>query len=109
MGPVNWYFICFHSELKLPIAYEDQIFHMLEYRREELSLITRVAIRDDGHQIRQLTKQAATASDLTTVLTRDMCKDSKFIKIITFLALLYAPASLAAVSWLSLDMFLSRH
>ena len=74
---------------------------MLKHRREEISLTTSVAICNDGHQIRQLAEQTATASNFMTDLTREMHKDSKFIKIITFLALLYAPASLAAVSSLS--------
>ena len=71
---------------------------MLEYRREEISLTTSIAIRNDSHQIKQLTEQTVTAGDVTTNLTRDMRNDSKFIKILTFLALLYTPASLAAVS-----------
>lgn len=81
---------------------------MLEYRREEINLMTSVAIRNDGHQIKQLTEQTATASDLMTSLTREMRSDSKFIKTITFLALLYTPASLAAVSRLSSDKLLNR-
>ena len=71
---------------------------MLEYRREEIGLSTNKAIRDDGHHIKRLTEQTATASDLVVDLTKEMRNDSKFIKIITFLALLYAPASLVAVS-----------
>ncbi|ERF72672.1 hypothetical protein EPUS_09491 [Endocarpon pusillum Z07020] len=68
-----------------------------KHRHEEISLTTSVAIRNDGSQIRKLTEQATTASNLMTGLTRKMRNDSKFMKIITFLALLYAPASLAAV------------
>ena len=71
---------------------------MLEYRREEIGLTTGEAIRNDGYHIKRLTEQTAAASDLMAGLTKEMRADSKFIKMITFLALLYAPASLAAVS-----------
>lgn len=71
---------------------------MLEYRREEIGLITGEAIRNDGHHIKRLTEQTAAASDLMADLTKEMRNDSKFIKMITFLALLYVPASLVAVS-----------
>lgn len=73
---------------------------MLEYRREEIGLATNKAIREDGHHIKRLTEQTAAASDLMAILTKEMRNDSKFTKMITFLALLYAPASLAAVSQL---------
>lgn len=77
---------------------------MLEHRREEISLTTSAAIQIDGHQIRQLTERTATAGDSMMSLTREMGNDSKVIKIITFLALLYTPASLVAVSsWPSSD------
>ena len=71
---------------------------MLEYRREEIGLTTGEAIRNDGNHIKRLTEQTAAASDLMAGLTKEMRNDSKFIKMITFIALLYAPASLAAVS-----------
>ncbi|MCJ1436520.1 hypothetical protein MMC27_005899 [Xylographa pallens] len=74
------------------------IFHILAYRHEETSLATSTAICNNGDQIKKLTEQAATESDLMIVLTRGMHNDSKLIKILTFLALLYTPASLAAVS-----------
>ena len=81
----------------LHVAEPCQIFHILEYRRGEMTLTANVAIRNDGHQIKQLTQQTVTAGDLMTSLTGEMRNDSKFIKILTFLALLYTPASLAAV------------
>ena len=71
---------------------------MLEYRREEVGLTTGEATRSESHQIKVLAEQTAATSDLIADLTKEMLNDSRFIKIITFLALLYAPASLAAVS-----------
>ena len=71
---------------------------MLEYRHEAIALSTNRAIRDDGSHVKRLTEQMADASDTMADLTRELRKDSKFIRTITFLALLYAPASLAAVS-----------
>ena len=85
-------------ETELDMAYGCQIFHMLEYRHGETSLATNAAICDNGNQIKKLTEQAATESDLMIVLTKGMHNDAKFIKMLTFLALLYTPASLAAVS-----------
>ena len=97
MGPVGWYFALARAKSRL-VTYQYQLFHMLQHRREEISLKTNVAICNDGHQIRQLAEQATTANNFVTDLTKEMHTDSKFIKIITFLTLLYAPASLAAVS-----------
>ena len=75
------------------------MFHILEYRYGERSLTTSLAIHTDGHQVKQLTERAVSESDIIRTLTRDMHDDSRFIKILTFLAFLYTPASLAAVSW----------
>ncbi len=71
---------------------------MLEHRREEIGLTTSETIRNDDHHIKRLTKQTTAASDLMTDLTKKMRNDSKFIKMITFLTLLYASASLTVIS-----------
>jgi len=71
---------------------------MLEYRNDELSIRTNTAIKTNGDQLRTITEHAAAANDSMTTLTTDIHSDSKFIKILTFIAMLYTPASLIAVS-----------
>jgi len=72
------------------------IFHILEYRRDEKSIETSLSIKDNGDQIKRLTEHTLVQSSLITQFTREMHEDSKFVKIVTFLALLYTPASLIA-------------
>jgi hypothetical protein len=71
---------------------------MLEYRNDELSIRTNTAIQNNGEQLRTITEHAVAANDSITRLTTDIQKDSKFIKILTLIAMLYTPASLMAVS-----------
>jgi len=71
---------------------------MLEYRHDELKIRTNNSIHSSGEQLRRITEHAVTGNDFMTRLTADIHKDSKFIKIITFIALLYTPVSLIAVS-----------
>jgi hypothetical protein len=75
-----------------------QLFQMLEYRNDELSIRTNTAIKSNGEQLRTITEHAVAASDSMTTLTTDIHNDSKFIKILTLIAMLYTPASLMAVS-----------
>ena len=44
-----------------------------------------------------LTEHAVTESVFMTTMTKEIQKDSKFIKLLTFIAILYSPASLMAV------------
>ena len=71
---------------------------MLEYRHEESNLATTRAIQVNEDQIKRLAEQAATGNELMLTLTEGMRADSRTVKVFTLLALLYAPASLAAVS-----------
>jgi hypothetical protein len=71
---------------------------MLEHRNDELSIRTSTEIKNNGIQLRTITEHAAASNDSMTTLTNDIHSDSKFIKTLTFLAMLYIPASLVAVS-----------
>jgi len=71
---------------------------MLEYRNDQMSIRTSTEIKNNGIQLRTITEHAATSNDAMTTLTTDIHSDSKFIKILTFIAMLYTPASLVAVS-----------
>ena len=57
-----------------------------------------MAIQNNGQQLRAITEHAVTANESMAKMTTDIQNDSKFIKILTFIALLYMPASLMAVS-----------
>ena len=71
---------------------------MLEYRNDELNIWTNTSIRNNGDQLRAITEQAVARNDFMATLTTDIHTDSKFIKTLTFIAMLYAPVSLIAVS-----------
>jgi hypothetical protein len=73
---------------------------MLEYRNDELKIRMNAAIRDNGDQLRALTEQVVAENDSMKYLTQELYDDSKLIKILTFIAILYTPASLIAVSTL---------
>lgn len=75
-----------------------QLFQMLEYRNDELSIRTNTAVKNNAEQLKTITEQAVAANDSMTTLTADINNDSKFIKILTLIAVLYTPASLIAVS-----------
>jgi hypothetical protein len=71
---------------------------MLEYRNDELNIRTNTSIQNNGDQLREITEQAFARNDLMATLTTDIHTDSKSIKTLTFIAMIYTPISLMAVS-----------
>jgi len=71
---------------------------LLEYRNDESNIQTNIAIKFNGERLGMITEQSMATNEAMTHLTRDLHKDSKFIKVLTFIAILYTPASLVAVS-----------
>lgn len=74
-----------------------QLFQVLEYRNDELQIQTSRAIQYNGDQLKALSQAASAENGFMTRLTYEIQNDSKFIKILTTIAMLYAPASLMAV------------
>ncbi|CAF9925242.1 hypothetical protein IMSHALPRED_006421 [Imshaugia aleurites] len=73
------------------------LFQILEYRNDELQIQTNKAIQYNGDQLKALTQAASADNGFMTKLTYEIQNDSKFIKILTTIAMFYAPASLIAV------------
>jgi hypothetical protein len=73
------------------------MFEILSYRNCESSIRTAVATQLDAQQVKVLTGKLVSESDSMQKITNEMRKDSRFIKILTFITMLYAPTSLAAV------------
>ena len=76
-----------------------QLFQILEYRNDELQIQTNKAIQYNGDQLKALTQAASADNGFMTKLTYEIQNDSKFIKILTTIAMFYAPASLIAVGY----------
>ena len=76
----------------------EKLFEILHYRNHELQLQINTAAEASGKQLTVLTEQARAENESMTRLTADIQNDSNFIKLLTFLTVLYAPASLVAVS-----------
>jgi hypothetical protein len=58
-----------------------------------------VEIKNNGEQLRIITEHSMETNESMTHLTTDIHNDSKFVKVLTFIAVLYTPASLVAVSY----------
>jgi hypothetical protein len=58
-----------------------------------------VEIKNNGEQLRIMTEHSMETNESMTHLTTDIHNDSKFVKVLTFIAVLYTPASLVAVSY----------
>jgi hypothetical protein len=58
-----------------------------------------VEIKNNGEQLRIMTEHSMEINESMTHLTTDIHNDSKFVKVLTFIAVLYTPASLVAVSY----------
>jgi hypothetical protein len=58
---------------------------------------TNEGIRDNGEVMKQLTIAANSENEVLGYLAKESHRDSRFVKILTFVALLYLPASLIAV------------
>ncbi|KAL8677818.1 MAG: hypothetical protein Q9186_005798 [Xanthomendoza sp. 1 TL-2023] len=76
---------------------QNLLFEILRYRNHEVQIRTNTAIEANGTILRALTGQARAESGFITRLTADINNDSKFIKLLTFLTLMYTPASLVAL------------
>jgi hypothetical protein len=63
-------------------------------------------IKNNGHQLRTLAENSIATNDAMTTMTADIHSDSKFIKVLTFITVLYTPASLIAVSQLQFPRYL---
>lgn len=72
------------------------LFQILEYRNDELQIQTTRAIQYNGDQLKALTQAASADNRVMTTLTCEIQNDSKFIKILTTIAMFYTPASLMA-------------
>ena len=59
---------------------------------------TNEGIYKNGEVVTRLTMTARTETEAINRLTKESLRDSRFIKILTFIALLYLPASLIAVA-----------
>lgn len=79
-----------------------KIFQILSFRNTELAISTNIAIRGSGEQLTVLTGRIANENGSMRQITTEMHGDSKFIKALTLIAVLYTPASLVAVSTLCL-------
>lgn len=73
---------------------------MLAYRNDESTIQTNLAIKNNGEQLRVMAEQSMETNESMTHLTTDIHTDSKFVKVLTFIAVLYTPASLVAVGYL---------
>ncbi len=60
--------------------------------------MTNEGIHNNGEVVKRLTITARNESEAIHRLTEEARRDSRFVKILTFVALLYLPASLMAVS-----------
>jgi len=58
-----------------------------------------VAIKNNSEQLRIMTEHSMETNESMTHLTEDIHNDSKFVKMLTFIAVVYTPASLVAVSY----------
>ncbi|KAF4633888.1 hypothetical protein G7Y89_g4226 [Cudoniella acicularis] len=71
-------------------------FQILEYRNVELSIGTNKEIQYNGHKLTSLMEHAAAETQSMTTLTDEIQRDSKSVKTLTLITVLYAPASLMA-------------
>ncbi|RMZ75072.1 hypothetical protein DV737_g5474, partial [Chaetothyriales sp. CBS 132003] len=77
------------------------ILHILSFRNTEVGISANLAIRENGEQLRLLTGQIAQENGSMRQITAEMHGDSKFIKVLTLIAVLYTPASLVALAILA--------
>lgn len=76
-----------------------QLSQILNYRNEDMLVKSNDALRKSSDAIRQIALAAKTENELVSALIGKSQKDSRTVKILTYTALVYLPASLVAVSF----------
>jgi hypothetical protein len=62
-----------------------------------------LGIQFNGDKLKEIASASQSETESMTHLTRELRGDSKLIKVLTFTAIIYTPASLIAVSALSIN------
>ena len=76
-----------------------QVFQILQYRNTDLVIRANFAMQVNGEQHKALSEQLVGGNHDMQKMAKEMQKDSKLIKILTVIAVLFTPASLTAVSF----------
>jgi hypothetical protein len=79
----------------------------LEYRNDELIIWNSKAMHKSSESMREIAMAAKAENRAVALLLAKAQKDSRTVKILTFVAMLYLPASLIAVSCVSSVLMIS--
>lgn len=75
-----------------------QLAHILEYRNDELLIKNSEELHRSSESAREIATAAKAEQEAVALIFAKAQKDSSLVKILTFVAMLYLPASLIAVS-----------
>lgn len=75
-----------------------KLFQVLQFRNDEALTKSNTIMQHNSRVLTDLGTSAREENKAMIVLTKQGRQDSKFMKILTFIAMLYLPASLVAVS-----------
>lgn len=74
-----------------------QLAHILEFRNDELLIKNSEELRRSSESAREIATAAKAEQETVALILARAQNDSSLVKILTFVALLYLPASLIAV------------
>lgn len=74
-----------------------QLAHILEYRNDELLIKNSEELHRSSESAREIATAAKAEQGAVALILAKAQKDSSLVKILTFVAMLYLPASLIAV------------
>lgn len=77
-----------------------QLSQILNYRNEDMLVKSNDALRKSGDAMREIALAAKAENELMSALLGKSQRDSRTVKVLTYIALIYLPASLVAVSGL---------
>lgn len=81
-----------------------QLSQILNYRNEDMLVKSNDALRKSSDAMREIALAAKAENELISALISRSQKDSHTVKILTYIALIYLPASLVAVSFYPASM-----
>lgn len=98
-GRLLWYsgtrIIYGHSDLTCLLM---QLSQILNFRNEDLLVKSNEALHKSSDAIREIALAAKAENELISALIGKSQRDSHTVKVLTYIALIYLPASLVAVS-----------
>ena len=74
-----------------------QLSQILNYRNEDMLVKSNDALRKSSEATREIALAAKAENELISALIRKSQRDSHTVKVLTYIALIYLPASLIAV------------